>query len=178
MGQDLEEKRGVSALPTLSQDRFVTRVRLNKKVLTHLGIKVGGTSQASRTIADGTFTAAQGDAIVFCFFEPICGLPVAVVVDPTAAQLQINFFSKGDGVGWRRKYEERCENHGMLTTENRHRSNLRPASQLLLKYARKTTTPNQKRKKKIHPTPSVFLNRWTDRVKQRTFFFFLKLDQQ
>lgn len=43
--------------------------------------------QASSTIADGGFTAAEGHAVVFCFSEPVGRLPVAVVVNPTAVQL-------------------------------------------------------------------------------------------
>lgn len=45
-------------------------------------------SQASCAIAEGRFTAAEGYTVVFCFFEPVCRLPVTVVVNPTTVQLQ------------------------------------------------------------------------------------------
>lgn len=56
--------------------------------LPYLWIKVHGAGQTASAIAEGCFATAEGHTVVFSLFEPDSILPVWIVMDPTAAQLE------------------------------------------------------------------------------------------
>lgn len=56
--------------------------------LAYLRIKVHGVGQTASAIAEGCFATAEGHTVVFSLFEPDSILPVWIVMDPTAAQLE------------------------------------------------------------------------------------------
>lgn len=56
--------------------------------LPYLWVKVHGAGQTASAIAEGCFATAEGHTVVFSLFEPDSTLPVWIVMDPTAAQLE------------------------------------------------------------------------------------------
>lgn len=56
--------------------------------LPYLRVKVHGAGQTASAIAEGCFATAEGHTVVFSLFEPDSTLPVWIVMDPTAAQLE------------------------------------------------------------------------------------------
>lgn len=77
--KEVEEKVGGGRLTT-------TRVPAQA----HLGVEVGRLRQTAIAAGGCRPAAAEGDALVFGFFEPICVFPVGIVVNAAAVQLGEN----------------------------------------------------------------------------------------
>lgn len=73
--------------------------------MSYLRIKVHRAGQAASAIAEGCFAAAKRHTVIFSLFEPDGILPVWVVMDPTAAQLEVHTGKKPMGL-WVKKWDE------------------------------------------------------------------------